>query len=130
VTSASAGTIKFTKAGNKKSVTIPATVKIKGKTLAVTEIGTNAFTGKKIQTVTISKNVKKIASKAFKGSKATKLIVKTKELTKKGVKNSLKGSKIKTIKIKVGKKSTNKKYIKKYKKYFTKKNAGKKVAVK
>ena len=32
--------------------------------------------------------------------------------------------------VKVGKKKVNKKYVKKYKKIFTKKNAGKRVAVK
>jgi len=37
---------------------------------------------------------------------------------------------VKTVKVKVGKKKTNKKYVKKYKKIFTKKNAGKKVRVK
>ena len=35
----------------------------------------------------------------------------------------------KTIKVKVGKKKTNKKYVKRYKKIFTKKNCGKKVRV-
>jgi hypothetical protein len=34
------------------------------------------------------------------------------------------------VKVKVGKKKVNKKYVKKYKKYFTKKNAGRKVKVK
>ena len=68
-------------------------------------------------------------SLAFKRSKATKLIVKTKRLKKATVKNSLKGSKIRTIQVKVGKKSLNKKYVKKYKKIFTKKNAGKKAKV-
>ena len=37
---------------------------------------------------------------------------------------------MKTVQVKVGKKSLNKKYVKKYKKVFTKKNAGKKVKVK
>ena len=74
--------------------------------------------------------ITQINANAFKGSKATKLIVRTKKLTKKSVKGSLKGSKIKTVKVKVGKKSVNKKYVKKYKKIFTKKNAGKKVSVK
>ena len=93
---------------NAKTVTVPAAVKIGGKTFSVT----------------------KISAKAFKGSKATKLIVKTKKLTKKSVKGSLKGSKIKTVQVKVGKKSVNKKYVKKYKKFFTKKNAGRTVTVK
>ena len=40
----------------------------------------------------------------------------------------LKGSSITKVKVNVGKK-TNKKYVKKYKKIFTKKNCGKKVRV-
>ena len=104
----STGTVALTKAKNVKTVTVPATVKIGGKTFKVT----------------------KIAAGAFKGSKATKLVVKTKKLTKKSVKGCLKGSKIKTVKVSLGKKSVNKKYVKKYKKIFTKKNAGRKVSVK
>jgi hypothetical protein len=93
-------------------VTVPATVTINGKKYSVTEINANAFKGKKIHTVTIGKNVKKIKKNAFKGSAATKLIVKTKKLRKATVKGSLKGSKIKTIQVKVGNKATNKKYVK------------------
>lgn len=52
------------------------------------------------------------------------------KLGKAGVKKSLLGSKIKIVKVKVGKKAVNKKYIKRYRKIFTKKNAGKKVTVK
>ena len=117
-------------AKNVKSFKLPASVKIKGKTFKVTQINANAFKGKKIRTVTVSKNVKTIKANAFKGSKATKMIVKTKKLTKKSVRKSLKGSKIKKIQVKVGKKAMNKKYVKKYKKIFTKKNAGKKASVK
>jgi len=51
-------------------------------------------------------------------------------LTKGSVKGSLKGSKINKIQIRLGKASLNKKYIKKYKKIFSKKNAGKKVTIK
>ena len=40
------------------------------------------------------------------------------------------GKKVKTIQVKVGSKKANKQYVKKYKKIFTKKNAGKKVKVK
>ena len=104
----SKSTVSLTKAKNVKTVTVPATVKIGGKTFKVTKIG----------------------AKAFSKSKATKMIVKTKKLTKKSVKRSLKGSKIKTVKVSLGKKALNKKYVKKYKAYFTYKNAGKKVAVK
>ena len=59
-----------------------------------------------------------------------KSILATTLLTKANVKGSLKGSKVKTIKVKVGKAKTNKSYAKKYSKIFTKANAGKKVAVK
>ena len=45
------------------------------------------------------------------------------------VRGSLKGSKVRKVKVKVGKKKVNKQYAKKYKKIFTKKNAGKKVKV-
>ena len=78
----------------------------------------------------LGKKVKTIKAKAFaKYKKAKSLVVKTKKLTKKRVKAALKGSKIKKIKVKVGNKKMNKKFIKKYKKIFTKKNAGKKVKV-
>ena len=85
---------------------------------------------KYVKSFTLGKKVKKIKAKAFAGYKKAKtLIVMTKKLKKSKVKNSLKGSKIKTIKVKAGSKTVNKKYIKKYKKIFTKKNAGKKVKV-
>ena len=102
-----AAAVTFTASKNAKSVTVPATVSIGGKKLAVTAIGSKAFK-KKVQTVTL----------------------KTMKLTKKTVKNSLKGSRVKTIKVKVGSKKQNKTYVKKYAKIFTKANAGKKVTVK
>ena len=109
VISPKAKTVAFTKAKNVKTVTVPATVKLAdGKTYKVTSIKANAF----------------------KKSKATKVVVKTKALTKKTVKSSLKGSKVKTVQVKVGSKKVNKQYVKKYKKIFTKKVAGKKVTVK
>ena len=123
-------TVAFVKAKNKASVTVPSTVLINGNKYKVTEISAKAFTGKKISTITIGKNVSRIRKNAFKGSKATKLIIKTKLLKKSKVKGSLKGSRIKTIKVKVGSKAKNKKYIRLYKKIFTKSNAGRKVAVK
>ncbi|MGI6034158.1 MAG: hypothetical protein ACOX69_12125, partial [Coriobacteriales bacterium] len=86
--------------------------------------------GKKATKVTLGKNVKTIKKNAFKGSKAKTIVVKTKKLTKKSVKGSLKGSKVKTVKVNVGKTKVDKKYVKKYKKAFTKKNCGKKVTVK
>ena len=108
---------------------VPASVKIKGRVYKVTTVKAGAFKGNSIRNVTIGKNVKKISKNAFKGSKVTTVTVKTKLLKKAGVKGCLKGSRVKTIKVKVGSKSVNKKYIKKYKKIFTKKNAGKKVTV-
>ncbi len=70
---------------------------------------------------------------AFKVSKATTLTVKTKLFKKATVKKSLKNSKIKNIKVRIVKKASNKTnntYIKKYKKFFTKGNVGRKVTVK
>lgn len=124
------GKVTYTKAPNQNTVTVPESMIIGGKVYDVETIEKGAFTGKNIRTIVIGKKVKKIKKYAFKGSKATKLIVKTKKLKKKSVKGSLKGSKIKTVQVKVGKKKTNKKYVKKYKKIFTKKNAGRKVKVK
>ncbi|MBQ6439900.1 MAG: CHAP domain-containing protein [Mogibacterium sp.] len=130
VTSVKSKTVAFTKAKNAKSVVVPATIKINGKTYKVTQINASAFKGSNIRTVTVGKNVKTIKKNAFKGSKATKLILKTKLLKKAKVKGCLKGSKIKTIQVKVGTKKQNQTYVKKYKKFFTKANAGKKVIVK
>lgn len=108
VISVESRTVAFTTAKNVKTVTIPASIKIREDTYSVTAV----------------------KAKAFAGSKATKLIVKSKKLTKKSVKGSLKGSKIKTVQVKVGTKKQNKTYVKKYKKVFTKANAGKKVTIK
>ena len=130
VISPSALTVTLTKAKNAKSVTVPNTVAINGKTFKVTQIEASAFKGSKIRTVTIGTNVKTIKANAFKSSKATKLVVKTKLLKKSTVKKSLKSSKIKTVQVKIGSKSVNKKFIKTYKKIFTKSNAGVKVTVK
>ena len=86
---------------------------------------------KKLKTVTIDKNVKTIAARAFEGCvKLKTLTVRSKKLTKKNVKNSLKGSSVKTMKVKVGKAKANKTYVKKYKKVFMKKNCGKQVTIK
>ena len=56
--------------------------------------------------------------------------MKSKKLTKKGVKKAFAGSSVKTVKVKVGKAKANATYAKKYGKFFTKANCGKKVAVK
>ena len=113
------------------SCTIPDKIKVNGKKYKVTAVADKAFyNNKQIKSVTIGKNITKIGKNAFSGSSVTKLTVKSKKLTKKSVKGSLKNSKIKTIKVKVGNKKLNKQYIKKYKKIFTKKNAGRKVKIK
>lgn len=69
----SANTVKMT--GIKKDVkkvTVPATIKYKGKTYKVTEVASGALRGKKkLQTVVIGKNVTKIGANAF--SKCKKL---------------------------------------------------------
>ena len=124
------GTVALIKSKNVRSITVPATVKLNGKTFKVTQISAKALLGSKIRTVTVGTNIKTIKKDAFKGSKATKLIIKTRLLTKSGVKGSLRGSKIKTVQVKVGTKAVNKKYVKKYKTLFTTKNAGRKVTVK
>ncbi|MCR4776050.1 MAG: leucine-rich repeat domain-containing protein [Saccharofermentans sp.] len=89
-------------------------------------IGTSAFKNcAKLTTVNItSKVLSKIGSQAFYGTPVTKItIAKTTKLTKKGVKNSLKGSKVKTVDVKNNKKVT-------YGAYFVKSNSGRKVSVK
>ena len=82
------------------------------------------------KSITLGKKVRKVKAGALAESSAKTLIVKTKKLTKSRVKGSLTGSKITTVKVKIGKAKVNKKYVKKYKKIFTKKNAGRKVTVK
>lgn len=90
-------------------------------------IGSNAFSRcPKLSSFKISSKVlSKIGTYAFaKDSKLKTVYIKsTTKLTKKGVKKSLKSSKVKTVKVKKSK-------VKKYKKYFTKKNCGRKVKVK
>ena len=93
----------------------------------VKTIGANAFARcPKLSSFTVASAVlSKIGATAFyKDSKLKTLNIKyTTKLSKKGVKKSLKGSSVKTVKVKKSK-------VKKYNKYFTKKNCGKKVKVK
>ena len=72
---------------NVKSITVPDTIKVSGKTYKVTEIGANACKNlKKLTKLTIGKNVQKIGKNAFSGCKKLKTInIKTSKLTKKGV---------------------------------------------
>jgi len=124
-------TVAFTKAKNSKTVTVPSTMKINGETYKVTSVAAKAFKGSKCTTAYIGANVKKLDKYAFRYSKVKTVYIKSKLLSKTRVKGSLKYSKVTTVKAKVStKKSTNKKYAKKFKSYFTKANAGKKVTVK
>ena len=90
-------------------------------------IGQSAFIScTKLKTFVITSTVlRKIGPTAFYGDKALKTIYvkNTVKLTKTGVKKSLKGSKVKTVKVKKSK-------VKAYKKIFKKKNSGRKVKVK
>ena len=126
----SRSTVALAKAGNTKKVTIPEAVIIGGNTYKVTTIKANTFKGTRATSVTAGKNIIKIEEKAFRGSKVKTLTIKSKKLKKNSVKGSLKNSKVITVKVKVGNKMINKKYVKKYRRIFTKKNAGKKVTVK
>ncbi|MCR5701329.1 MAG: hypothetical protein K6G76_04190 [Lachnospiraceae bacterium] len=127
-------TVTYTAVANTKakSVTIPNTVTVDGKKYEVTEVSTDALKNSSATTVTIGKNVTTLAPEAFKGSNVKTIIIKSKKLTKQSVKNAFKGLKVKKliVKVKVGSKKENKKYIKKYKKFFTKKNIGVKAVVK
>ena len=69
-------TVAVTKAlKSSKTIKVPNTVKIKGGTYKVTEVAKNAFkNNKKVQTVTIGKNVTKIGASAFSGSKKLKKV--------------------------------------------------------
>lgn len=111
-----------------KKVTIPAIVTINGKIYKVTEVADNAFKNNtKVTSVVIGSNITKIGKNAFSGAENLKTItIKSAKLTKKSVKNCLKGSSVKTIKLK----GNAKKQYKKYAAYFTKANCGKKVTVK
>ena len=69
-------TVSFTAVKKKvKSVKIPDTVTIEGKAYKVTAVAANAFKNcKKLKSVTIGKNVKRIGAKAFYGCKLLKKV--------------------------------------------------------
>ena len=84
----------YNKDENATKVTIPATIKYKGKKIPVTSIDSLAFNKhKKLKTVIIGKNVKKIEKKAFYGfSKLRNITIRTKKLTAKSIgANAFKG---------------------------------------
>ena len=128
--SGKAGKVMLASAADRKKITVPASVKLPdGRKYSVVSIGTKAFGKSKALTVTVGKNVSSIRKRAFAGSKVRTLILKTKKLKKQKVKGCLKGSKVKKIRVKAGSASVNRKYLRKYRKIFTKKNAGRKCRI-
>lgn len=124
------GEVAYTKPKNKilTSVSIPATVKLKGITYKVTSIKANAFKKcKKLKKATIGKNIKIIGKNAFYGCAKLKTItIKTTKLTKKSVGSKAFAKLHKKLTVKVPKKKR-----KAYKKIFRKKGVtGKKQIVK
>ena len=94
----------------------------------VTSVGAKAFNGaKKLKTLVVGAKVATIGKLAFKGCKKLKAAtVKSGALKKASCKNLVKSTKI--VKIKLAGKAA-KKMKKKYKKFFPKKNAGKKLKI-
>jgi len=105
---------------NKKEVTAESVNKLAAKVEAVGGDASVIILGSKVRT---------IQAKAFRGTPVKTVIVKTKKLTKKSVKSSFKGSKVTTVKIRIGSGKTNARFAKACKKIFTSKNAGRKVRV-
>lgn len=102
---------------NAKTITIPATIKVKGVTYKVTKIADNSFkNNNKITKITIGENIVSIGKNAFYGCKKLKTItIRSKKLTSKTVsKNAFKGlTKITTIKVPKNKLTAYKKLLKK-----------------
>ena len=125
--STKSGTVTLTKPVKKtlKTVKIPATIKIGNYKYKVTEIAKNAFkNNKKLKSVTIGKNVKKIGASAFSGNKALKKITVQSKVIKTIGKNAFKGINSKAV-IKVPKAK-----LKAYKKTFAKKGQATSVTIK
>ena len=91
----SSQTVAFIGNKVKTSVTIPATIKIKGATYKVTEISTNAFkNNRKLKKVVIGQNIVRIGKNAFYGcKKLTSITIKSSRLTLKNIgKNAFKNT--------------------------------------
>ncbi len=118
-------TVTGPKKKSAKTVTIGKTVKIRGISFKITQIGNNAFSKcKKLKNVTIGANVTKIGKKAFyKDTKLKSIVVKTKKLKSVGS-QAFKGI-YKKAKIKVPSSR-----LKKYKKLFKKKGQARTVKIK
>ena len=138
VTNASKRYVAAIKISTSKSALALGTVKYAGSgackaaSYKVTAVGAGAVkSARKLAKVTLGADVAAVGAKAFaKAPKLKTVVVKGRKLTKKGVTNSLRGSKVTRVKVSVGNAKLNKAYAKKYAKIFTKANAGKKVAVK
>ena len=98
----------------------------------VQSIGRAAFKNDvKLKIVTLGEDVQSIGKYAFNNTpKLSKLAIATDELTKSGVKGSLKKSSITKVVVDTGKDSANKKLANTYASYFTKANCGANVTVK
>lgn len=107
---------------------IPDKIAIDGIRYPVTGIAPYAFEGcKKLESIVLGAGVKSIGKSVFKGDKKLKTItVTSKHLSKKQVKNCLKGSSVTKVIVKVGSAKANKSYAKKYKPLFKKGVCGKK----
>lgn len=83
---------------NAKSLTVPDTVKIEDVTFIVTSIGSKAFKDcRKLQTVTLGKNIRTISSEAFSGCKALTKVKGASGVTAVNTKAFYKCTKLKTI---------------------------------
>ncbi len=121
------GTVAYAAPVNEKksTVSIPASIKVKGVTYTVTGIEKNAFkNNKNIRKVTIGKNVRTIGKDAFRNCKKLKsIVIQSKGLkTSKIGKNAFKGVKV-TVTIKVPKSK-----LKTYRKMLKKKGISRKAA--
>lgn len=108
------------------SLKVGNTVKIKGESFKITAIGNNAFRGyKKLKSVMVGKNVKKIGTKAFYGCKQLKkIVIKTKQLQAKKVGNKAFKGIYSKVSIKVPKPK-----LKSYKKVLRAKGIGKRAKI-
>lgn len=115
ITSASTVTFVRPVSKNLKSITIPASVTINGISYQVTAIKASAFAkNKKLKTVVIGKNVKKIGKKAFYNcSKLKKVTFKGKKIKSIGAKAFKNTAKSITVKTPKAKKPAYKKLLKK-----------------
>ncbi|MBQ8305288.1 MAG: leucine-rich repeat protein [Blautia sp.] len=118
--------LSFLPKNSSAKLTIPATVKVEGKSVPVSAIALNAFKGvKKLKIVTIGKNIKTIGKNAFRNCKKLKTIsIKTSKLSSSKVGSNAFKVICSKATIKVPKKK-----LTTYKKLLKKKGIGKKVKI-